>query len=72
MAKQTPADVLAHQMATVEEAIASLQAALDRVTGTVDPEAVTWADTAILAQVFDDLRRTQIVTGDPPMAAKAA
>jgi hypothetical protein len=54
-------DTVLSQLATIRAAIAKLQAAVDDVTDSVDPENTTWQDVSRLAQIVDAVVRAELV-----------
>jgi hypothetical protein len=48
-ATRTPLDAIMDQRGDLQTAIDILQAALDRITDTVNPDSPTWADVAAFA-----------------------
>jgi tetrahydromethanopterin S-methyltransferase subunit B len=52
----TPTEVLMKQIASFQAAIATLQAAIDDITSSVDPEEATWNDVARHALLADRVK----------------
>jgi len=53
---QTASDILMNQHITIQRAIDLLQAKLDRMTDTVNPETSDWSDIGMFADTADAAR----------------
>jgi hypothetical protein len=52
---------LMKQIAAFQRVIDKLQAAVDDITGTTDPETATWCDVSRYAHLVDALRRAELI-----------
>lgn len=60
----TPTDKLLDQIVTMQAAITVLQDAIDDITGSTNPETVSWADVSRYAHLIDGIRRGALLPED--------